>query len=348
MINAKGASYKLNGTDAIGFFIGDRFGVLQGAEIHPVKDSLREAVASGYLKVRKQLESEKKIEGNKLKVDYVFDSPSQAGAVILGTTGGGPEKWINEDTHVSIREEREQNASSALRFFRMGKMLIAVLGVVFSLLFAGCGKGMEWNDGTTYPVSFGSEETALSVLLIPFTVGSCIDCVNLNYADALYYDSYRKSYGGYHREGLSSDACCMRMDAIMMSRQVWTYSFKNYILFDGVSSFIYNVGYICSVPHKILRGMRTMDGIFCYTGALVKLAFGTVAATAGLVIGPIMGLVSHPFSTLANLTVGIMGRSAGFDSLVHYLVCTNIIASLWDLVWGAILAPLLQTFIFWW
>lgn len=346
MINAKGASYKLNGADAIGFFIGGQFGVLNGAEVRPVKDSLKEAVAEKYFRLRKELERAKKIEGGKLKVDYVFDSPSEAGAVVLGTTGGGPEKWINEDTHVSIREERKQNESMAIKISYAGKMLIAVLGMAISLLCGGCGKGQEWHSGSQYLVDFGSDDTFLSIL--DFLGGGTH--ISLNYTDALYYDSYRDSYGGYHRPGSPSDACGMRIDAVMMARQVWTYSFKNYTHFDGVSSFIYNVGYICSVPHKILRGLRTMDGVFCYAGAIIKLAFGTVAATVGLVVGPVMGSLSHPFSTLANLTAGFipMNYSQTFDSLGQYLWYTNILASLWDLVWGAILAPLLQTFIFWW
>ena len=346
MIKAKGASYKLNGADAVGFFIGEQFGVLSGAEVHPVKKSLREAVAKGSPDLRERLENEKKIENDKLKVDYVFDSPSQAGDVILGTTGGGPEKWINEDTHISISEERKQGESKAIKFSRMGKMLIAVFGMTLSLLCGGCGKGQEWHSGSQYLVDFGSDDTLLSIL--DFLGGGTH--ISLNYADALYYDSYRNSYGGYRRPGSPSDACGMRIDAVMMARQVWTYSFKNYTHFDGVSSFIYNVGYICSVPHKILRGLRTMDGVFCYAGAIVKLAFGTVAATVGLVVGPVMGLLSHPFSTLANLTVGVIpvNYSETFDSVGQYLWYTNILASLWDLVWGAILAPLLQTFIFWW
>lgn len=346
MINAKGPSYKLNGADAIGFFIGEQFGVMSGAAVQPVKDSLKKAAASGYLGLRERLESEKKIEDSKLKVDYVFDSPSQAGDVILGTTGGGPEKWINEDAHMSIREERKENRSMAIMISHTGKMLIAVLGMAISLLCGGCGKGREWHSGSQYLVEFGNEDTFLSVF--DFLGGGTQ--ISLNYADALYYDSYRNSYGGYHRPGAPSDACGMRIDAVMMARQVWTYSFKNYTHFDGVSSFIYNVGYICSVPHKILRGLRTMDGVFCYAGAIIKLALGTVAATVGLVVGPVMGSLSHPFSTLANLTAGFipMNYSETFDSIGQYLWYTNVFASLWDLVWGAIFAPLLQTFIFWW
>lgn len=344
MINAKGASYKLNGADAIGFFIGEQFGVMNGAEVRPVKGSLRDAAASGYLSLRERLESEKKIEDNKLRVDYVFDSPSQAGDILLGTTGGGPEKWVNEDTHMSIREVRKQDKSMAVKISHVAKILILAIGI--AVLFVGCGKRMDW------------DENSHSTIAVPgvdlLSLSEAGEYVNPNYADALYYKSYREGFEGTYRGSFGScTACSKRKAALDMSREVWTYSFKGYIAMDGVSSLIYNVGYLCSIPHKVVRGLFCMDGVVCYIGALFKLALGAVCAAVGVVAQTVVGVIFHPFETIANLTIGVVGfdftgtqRAMGL-SYTKYIFHTNLIATLVDLIWGAIIYPLLQTVLFW-
>lgn len=227
----------------------------------------------------------------------------------------------------------------------MKKLLMTFMALT-SLLFAGCGKRMEWEE------DYHSTIAVPGVDLLSITEAG--EYVNPNYADALYYQSYRKGFGmgaGSSDLGMTT-ACSKRKAALNMSREVWTYSFKGYVAMDGVSSLIYNVGYLCSVPHKIVRGLFCMDGVFCYIGALFKLALSSVCAALGIVTQTVVGTICHPLETLSNLTVGILcididGESAVGLTYTKYIFHTNIIASLIDLVWGAIIYPLLQTFLFW-
>lgn len=217
-----------------------------------------------------------------------------------------------------------------------------------ALLVTGCGKRMNWDD----------DDHSL-IPIVSAHIGSIwgtsenSDYINPNYADALYYESYRKSFGNDWKMLGENTACSKRKAALEMSREIWTYSIKSYVSLDGVSGFIYNVGYICSVPHKIVRGFFCMDGVVCYAGALFKLALGTVAATVGLVAAPVINTLCHPCETLANLTVGAVfldldntHKALGMN-YGKYIFNTNLIATLWDLIWGAIVWPLLQTFLFW-
>ena len=218
----------------------------------------------------------------------------------------------------------------------MVKSVVLALGI--GVLVGGCGKGRQWDETTYYDASFGTAT------------------VSLNYVDALYYDDYKESYGiDESTLGKGEDtACSKRAKAIEMSRRVFSYTFKNYVLFDGVSGLIYNIGYICSIPHKFLRGLKSFDGVFCYLHGVFKLAWGTVAAAVGIVVAPVVNTIFHPFETLANLTVGLVfvdvdntQHAMGLNWL-RYVFYTNIVYSTYDIVWGGIIAPLLQTFIFWW
>ena len=100
-------------------------------------------------------------------------------------------------------------------------------------------------------------------------------------------------------------ACSKRKAALMMGRCVFSYKFANYISFDGVSALIYNVAYICSIPRKALTGLRCSDGLFGYIHDLIVLAIGFVCAVIGVFLSTILGLLCHPFETLANLFVGV-------------------------------------------
>lgn len=217
---------------------------------------------------------------------------------------------------------------------KMNKLYI--VGAAFvTVLLSGCGKRMEWNEDRTTSV-----------------IGANIDRISLNYADALYQRSYVDGFGaiGPCRPDLGNNtACSMRKAALQMSREIWTYTFQSYIALDGVSGVLYNVGYLCSVPHKIVRGLFCMDGLFCYAGALFKLALGSVCAVIGIFASPVINTICHPFATLANLTVGLVCIFQSEFGLTYtkYIFHTNIIASLIDLIWGAIIYPLLQTVLFW-
>ncbi len=228
----------------------------------------------------------------------------------------------------------------------MKKIEKLIVGIALSLLVAGCGNGKygSWTKGEVFTRG---------------VIGVDID-LSYNEADFLYENCYKESFGldlcggGYYG---SDWACSKRLAAKTMAKETFTYSFKNYFMLDGVSGLIYNVGYIFSVPHKALRGLRCMNGVGGYLDALFKLTWGTVAAAVGVVVAPVVNTVFHPFETLANLTVGII-HVDGIEFLdIHpsgagcgwwgYVLHTNLVASLWDLVWGAMIHPLWQAVVFW-
>lgn len=234
--------------------------------------------------------------------------------------------------------------------------LLCKLPTVFAMIgmtiLSGCGdrklgdaadEAMNQNKDL---LSFATGGNKVRIEQIP---GADIE-VDFNVEDELYYDCYRKFYTDIPVKALDNNcyAFAKRTAALCMSRRVFCYSFKNYVLLDGVSGFIYNLSYIMQVPHKALRGLRAMDGVWRYCKAIVKLGVGSVCAVVGLVAAPLVNLCFHPLETLANLTVGIV-KIDDVDyrvSWIEYVFRTNLVASLWDVVWGAILYPLLQALIF--
>lgn len=229
----------------------------------------------------------------------------------------------------------------------MKNVLMAVMAIAV-IVVAGCGKRMDWDENSHSTIAVpGVDLLGLS---------EADEYIDPNYADALYYQSYCKAFGtqGTGRCDLGScTACSKRKAALDMSREVWTYSFKGYVAMDGVSSLIYNVGYLCSIPHKVVRGVFCMDGVVCYVGALFKLAISSVCAVVGVVTQTVVGTICHPLETVANLTIGLVSfdftgtQKAMGLTYGKYIFHTNIIATLFDLIWGAIIYPLLQTFLFW-
>ena len=201
-------------------------------------------------------------------------------------------------------------------------------------LVSGCGKGREWHSQSSYPVGIcGADIT-----------------VYLNYADALYYDNYKERLGCdiVSRWSCSDTAFAKRGAALNMAKEVYSYSFKNYVLLDGVSGFLYNLCYIVSIPHKLLRGLMCLDGVGCYIGGVAKLGIGLVASVIGLVAAPVINTICHPLETLANVTVGLpVNFLEDYDMpWWYYMGRTNLVATLWDLGWGAILHPLIQAVLF--
>ncbi len=139
-----------------------------------------------------------------------------------------------------------------------------------------------------------------------------------------------------------------RKTALLMGRCVFSYKFENYLNFDGVSAMIYNVAYIFSVPRKALTALRCSDGIIGYVGDLITLVIGLLLAIIGFFLSTFLGILCHPFETLANLLVGIgYFGDGGFEAWKIYVLHTNFFASLWDLVWGGVIYPLWQAVTFW-
>ena len=129
-----------------------------------------------------------------------------------------------------------------------------------------------------------------------------------------------------------------------MARGFYTYKFYNYFHMDGVSAFIYNLAYLVSVPNKLLRGIRCSDGVLGYLGNVCKLILGTIAALIGLVLSTLAGIIFHPWQSLANCTIGLFYFG---DNWWSYVFNTNLLATLWDVIWGAIIYPLWQLVMFW-
>lgn len=135
-----------------------------------------------------------------------------------------------------------------------------------------------------------------------------------------------------------------REGALGLARGFFTYKFYNYCHMDGISALIYNLAYLVSVPNKLLRGIRCSDGVWGYLCDVCKLIFGAIAALIGLVLATIAGFIFHPWQSLANLTIGLFYSG---DNWWSYVCNTNLLASLWDVVWGSIIYPLWQTVTFW-
>jgi hypothetical protein len=95
---------------------------------------------------------------------------------------------------------------------------------------------------------------------------------------------------------------------------------------------------------------------------LSQLIVGFFLAIVMLFVGTVIGIVCHPFETLSNLTVNLVGiwdsgpgtgwlRGTDFEFLgllspfAYWRIGTDllplsVLGSLWDLVFGAILGPL--------
>ena len=243
----------------------------------------------------------------------------------------------------------------------MKTMMIGAMGGLL-LMCSGCGEGLQQSDGEKMDAEYRARmnQSIDEGNVTRNILGTDIN-ITFNMEDEMYWQCYTKTFSDstdYIRDvgGQSGYAFAKRKAALEMSREVFCYSFKNYFFLDGVSGFIYNVSYIMQVPHKLLRGIRAMDGLWRYIKAVFKLILGAIFALVGLVLAPIVNTVCHPFETLSNLLVGIYSGNlfgvldGGYDhgtSWFGYVFRTNIIASLWDLIWGGMIYPLWQALIFW-
>ena len=183
----------------------------------------------------------------------------------------------------------------------------------------------------------------------------------MNVMDALYERCYSDSYDKSDSFWCMRDseifvkcpdfAFSKRRAALNLSRRLYGYSFKHYCTLDGVSGLIYNVAYIAQVPHKILRASRCMASPIRYIKSLIYLGLGIPCAVVGMVAAPVINTICHPIETLANLTVGVLPLQLWefeeVDSYIGYVFRTNILYSLWDLIWGGIIYPLWQALTFW-
>ena len=91
-----------------------------------------------------------------------------------------------------------------------------------------------------------------------------------------------------------------------------------------------------------------MDGVGRYVNGLFRLTWGSCCAVVGLVAAPVINTICHPAETLANLTAGLVYIDTQNTTVpwTCYVFHTNILASLWDLIWGAIVVPILHLLTF--
>lgn len=143
-------------------------------------------------------------------------------------------------------------------------------------------------------------------------------------------------------------AYAKRKTALIIGRNFFSYKFVNYFRFDGVSAFTYNLAYIFSIPRKAFLKLRYADSITDFLIGLFVLGLGLVFSIVGIVLSTILGLICHPLETLSNLLIGVAYfGDGGFAAWKVYVWHTNLLASLWDIVWGAIIYPILQAVVFW-
>lgn len=246
-------------------------------------------------------------------------------------------------------------------------MLAAVM--LFMLLFVGCGK--------EYEVASAKGQEGMQ-----YTIGNVSYTVTFNEWDYLFYDTvlgwdrdermasgsdyllneWKNSQLDHSRQYewagkgdvvdssillwnyYTDSAWAKRKSALLLGRCKFTYDGSCYFKMDGVSALIYNISYLFSIPRKALTSLRCMDGITGYLAGLVGLIIGLVLSIIGAIVATILGIVCHPIETLANLTAGVFYFGPRWWT---YVVHTNFIASLWDLIWGAIIYPIWQIIIFW-
>jgi predicted GIY-YIG superfamily endonuclease len=85
-----------NGTDAKGYVTSEGFVVLKGSKVSMTINSNTFA-KSGYLHLKEKLVLEKIIVDGELMQDYLFNSPTAAADVVLGSYVSGLEYWRNKE-----------------------------------------------------------------------------------------------------------------------------------------------------------------------------------------------------------------------------------------------------------
>ena len=225
-----------------------------------------------------------------------------------------------------------------------------LLGVAVCIL-AGCADRSEVAHAES---SAGRRQTLCNVNVRPeFSKADLLlfNQIGEDESDALMKDilscGVTESMTGRHRfwhEDIRDSAFTKRKAALMMGRCELTYEFMTYGSLDGVSGAIYNVAYLFSVPRKALTYLKCADGVLGYAHGLLLLGCGAICSVVGMFVQPVVNMVCHPLETLSNLTIGLLYFG---DNWGYYVANTNVIASIWDLIWGAMMYPLWQALTFW-
>lgn len=168
-----------------------------------------------------------------------------------------------------------------------------------------------------------------------------------------------KHFRNYH---YSNSAFTKRKAALELSRMQYSYKWFNYqpypeswpslkfllaFQLDGVSNVIYNASYLCNIPKKVQISCHLRNSIV----DVVYLIWGGLSALFMLPLSFLIGTICHPWETLANLTVGIIFIPPDSISVFSwdywrlwwdYVCNTNILTSLWDLLYHGIIHPLIE------
>jgi len=235
--------------------------------------------------------------------------------------------------------------------------IAGLLSVIVLMLGIGMISGCADKDAIAYAESAvadqrGSYEHMPSNVRMLYEYDDRQTGITLNKSDILYFIHLTKSNkDSFARATLSkigyetdSDAWRNRKYALATARGLFTYKFATYFSLDGISGLLYNLAYLTSVPNKMLSALRGSDGVGGYVRDLFELLIGAIAAFIGIFAALLVNTICHPLQTVANLTLGLFGFGEGW---LTYVLHTNIIASLWDLIWGAIIYPIWQIFVFW-
>ena len=116
---------------------------------------------------------------------------------------------------------------------------------------------------------------------------------------------------------------------------------------DAYSNFNYNLGALCLVPRKIIISPRVSTSFFGWIGNIIVVLFDACLALVMLFVGPIIGMICHPFESLANIIAGVLYiPEYGFEQYKGYILNVNFVASVWDTL-KLLFYVVLHTLFFW-
>ena len=241
------------------------------------------------------------------------------------------------------------------------KFLIGSLGILM-LFLTGCGSESDHMkaearlaaDGYRQSIRWSTITWRSSVMDVVYRQG--IDMIAIS--SRINPKFFREDY-------FLDSAPAKRKIALVMGRDLYFYKLFNYqqepsgnltwnfliaTQMDGVSGLIYNAAYICTSPFKLLVTLRASCGFWNCIWNLLGLLLGVAAALLMLPLAPLLGTICHPFETFSNLFAGIFLWPPEGVSIFSgeywtmwwdYLCNANLFASVWDLLWSAIVFPLL-------
>ncbi len=225
-----------------------------------------------------------------------------------------------------------------------------MLCVVAAGLLTGCGNESETAGSQFYAPScmtdLNVKTTSADRILLNITDDRSHPMFSESRNRILYYDK--------------DSAYCKRMASGELALLLYDYKLLNYNMngglswnflvamrLDAYSNFNYNLGALCLVPRKIIISPRGSTSFFGWIGNIIMILVDACLALVMLFVGPIIGMICHPFESLANITIGLLYiPEDGFVQYKEYILNVNLLASVWDtlqlLFWIVV-----RTILFW-